>query len=481
MDANTLVNLVLGVLYVLAIVAVVFVLVTDDRDPSTVLAWLFVLALLPVVGFVAYMFLGRNYRRSSRLRHREEIVTRDEQRVLATVAAPSSGLAVRADAASEPSARVARVALSEAKAAVVGADTVKVYFHGADKFHDLLEDLASAEHTITLMYLIWERDELTAKVTQILLDRMDAGVQVFIMYDWLGSISYPKSELRRLRRAGAKVLPCYRRLLRANYRNHMKVADIDGRVVYTGGMNMGSEYADGGKRFAEWRDTHLRMTGPVIAPLQALTAGVWRLNGRPENLLEPEFLPANNAPSADAIPVQAVYSSVWTDHSSNRDMFITALGSADRRVWIQSPYLVPDEPLLTAMCTAAASGIDVRFMMAGVYDKSIPWWVAHTYYLPLLDAGVRVFQYQAGFLHSKTVTVDDDLTIVGTCNWDIRSLILHDEVSMAIHDADFTSAHAAQYETDLTKCREITPEYMAAIPAWQRYRNSFFRLTSRLL
>lgn len=469
-------------LYILAILTMLFVLVTDDRDPSTVLAWLFILALAPGVGFIAYLFLGRNYRRDSRLRSRELRVATEAQALISPVythGQQPADLTLTED--KSPAMRVAIVASTQADAQVVGADDLEVYYTGAPKFEQLKIDLAAAQKTITLMYLIWEKDELTAEVTDILLDRLAAGVTVVIMYDWLGSIAYSKKELRRLRQAGALVQPCYRRLLRMNYRNHMKITVIDGHIAYTGGMNLGQEYIDGGKRYDSWRDTHLRMTGPVVAPLQALTAVVWKLNGRAEDLTQPEYLPATVEATPDAVAVQIVYSSVWTTFPSNRDVFITSLGAAQSQVWIQSPYFVPDEPLLTAMCTAASSGIDVRFMMAGVYDKAIPWWVAHSYYRPLLESGVRIFQYQAGFLHSKTLTLDNDLTIVGSCNWDIRSIILHDEVSTLIHDKTVTAEHKAQYLRDQESCREFTIEDELSRGLLSTYRNSLLRLSSRLL
>ena len=483
MTAQAITSTILTGLYVLALLSMVFVLLTDDRDPSVVMAWLFILGLAPGLGFLAYVFLGRNFRRETRAGGGDFQSIRSAMAGIEDVqqaAAPvlTALLEARPDG---PAARVARVAQRAGNALVVGADTLEVYYSGKDKFPRLLGDLAGAQRTITLMYLIWERDELTAKVTEVLLDRIAAGVEVIILYDWLTSISYRKSELRRLRRAGALVQPCYRRLLRINYRNHMKIAVIDGQVAYTGGMNMGQEYADGGRRFASWRDTHLRMTGPVVAPLQALTAGVWNMNGRSEDLTEERFMPSSPVAAPGATPVQVVHSSAWTAHRANRDVFITALGAAAQSVWIQSPYFIPDEPLLVAMTTAASSGLDVRFMMAGVYDKAVPWWVAQTYFRPLLESGVRIFQYEAGFLHSKTVLLDEDLTIIGTCNWDIRSLILHDEVSTVIHDTDVTLRTREQYLADQESCSEVTLATLQGISRAATVRNQVLRLTSRIL
>jgi cardiolipin synthase A/B len=483
MTAQSIGGITVTGLYALALLSMVFVLLTDDREPSIVMSWLFVLGLAPGFGFVAYVLLGRNFRREARSGGREVQTIREAMAGITDVqkaAAPvlTALLEARPDG---PAARVARVAQREGNASVVGADTLEVFYSGKDKFPRLLADLAEAKHTIRLMYLIWERDELTAKVTEILLDRLAHGVEVVILYDWLTSLRYRKSELRRLNRAGALVQPCYRRLLRINYRNHMKVAVVDGEVAYTGGMNMGQEYADGGSRFASWRDTHLRMTGPVVAPLQALTASVWRLNGRTEDLTEDRFMPSTPDAQPGAIPVQIVHSSVWTPAPVNRDVFITVLGAATQSVWIESPYFIPDEPLLAAMTTAATSGLDIRLMMAGVYDKAVPWWVAQTYFRPLLEAGARIFQYEAGFLHSKMVTLDEDLTIIGTCNWDIRSLILHDEVSTVIHSTAVTQRTREQFLLDQESCREVTLTTLEGTSRLAKVRNQGLRLTARLL
>jgi cardiolipin synthase len=261
----------------------------------------------------------------------------------------------------------------------------------------------------------------------------------------------------------------------------MKMAIVDGDCVYTGGMNMGQEYIDGGKRFAVWRDTSVRLTGPIVAPYIALFAATWILNGGKEDLVTGYI----NEPVAhnpgDGIPVQMLHSSVETKQKAIRDAFIIALTNARHRVWVQSPYFVPDEPLITAMCVAAASGIDVRFMMTGVPDKKVPFYAAHAYYRQLIESGVRVYQYKAGFLHSKTVTVDEQLCMIGTCNWDIRSIILHEEVVAAIYDAEIARNHAAQYERDIADCLEITLDQLQSQGAWARFRNQIYRLFSRLL
>jgi cardiolipin synthase len=472
-------TILLALVALLTVLAVLAVLVSDDRDPSIVLAWLGVIVLVPVVGLVAYFFLGRNHRREARRRdaHRPAAQKSENerlQRLLSTQRAwVESG---RLRGSSTLAGRVESVGCRDGGVLPLPAASVRLYFEGADKFQDLFTDLRGARESIHLMYLIWERDELTAEVTAILLDRLAAGVRVYLMYDWLSSLPYRKSELRDLARAGASVAPCYRRLRQVNYRNHMKMAIIDRRVVYSGGMNMGQEYVDGGPRFPAWRDTHFRLTGLVVAPYLTLFGSVWRRDGRGE-------LPEATYPDGamPGVPVQVVHSSVSTSVPAIRNVFMVALATARSRVWIQSPYFIPDEPLLTAMCVAASSGVDVRIMMTGLPDKKLPFHAAHAYFGTVLAAGVRVFTFDSGFLHAKTVTVDEELAVIGTCNWDVRSLILHEEVMAIFYDPALAKTCAEQYQRDLTGCTEVTMADLELVGTAANLRNHVCRLFSRLL
>ena len=474
----------LDILLLLALAGVVVVLATDDRDPSTVLAWLFVVLLLPVLGLVAYFFIGRNFRRDSP-RRRKIMAQMDAvaEQSLGPVTAANTEFteAAVADLAGTAGQRIESTGRTEGGVAPLPADSVDIYTSGSQKFPALLAEMATAERYIHLMYLIWEQDELTAKVTDVLLDRLKAGVKVHILYDWLSCITFKKDELKRLAAAGAVVAPCYKRLPQINYRNHMKMVIIDGKSVYSGGMNMGQEYIDGGPRFDVWRDTSFRLSGPVVAPYLMLFAATWLQNGGKEDLAT-DYMPAPEEHHRhEGVPVQVLHSSVQTTFKTIRDVFITALLNARERIWIQSPYFVPDEPLITAMCAAAASGIDVRFMMTGVPDKKIPFYAAQAYYPQLLRAGVRVYQYKAGFLHAKTVTVDDQLSIIGTCNWDIRSIILHDEVVSIFYDRGVATRYAEQYERDMDDCTLVTAADLLSLTRRQRFRDSVYRLFSRLL
>ena len=470
--------------FAVAAAGIVVVLLSDDRDPTTVIAWLLVVTLLPFVGVVLYFFIGRNYRRESPLRQRiMGDVEAEAAHTLLPIYESCDEFTAQAEAAlSGTSARkLAAMGRRAGGSPVMPATSVEVFTNGGEKFGALLDDLRAARHHIHLMYLIWERDELTARVTEVLLEKLRQGVEVRILYDFVTSLGYRKGELRRLAASGARVKACFKRLGQINYRNHMKIALIDGEVAYTGGMNMGQEYIDGGRRFARWRDTHVRLTGPIVAPFALLFASLWRLNGEREDIVTGYLPEPRLDPGGTAAPVQVLHSSVATPNKSIRDAYIVALLDARKSVWIQTPYFVPDEPLLTAMCTAALAGTDVRLMTVGVPDKKFVMWAAHPYYKQILESGVRVFQYMAGFLHAKTVTVDDRWCVIGTCNWDIRSLALHEEVSCVFYEEDFARRHAEVFRRDLALCHEFTLEDWHALSGGEHVRDSFVRLFSRLL
>lgn len=357
------------------------------------------------------------------------------------------------------------------------ATTLEIFATGAEKFARLKQDLAAARRFIHLEYFIWEQDELTAEITAILLERLAAGVAVDIMYDYIGCITFKKDELKRLAAAGAKVSADVTSAMKMNYRNHRKIAVIDGEIGYTGGMNMGQEYIDGGKRFATWRDTHLRLTGQAVAELQKLFAMRW-FEDEHEDLLRDEYLPAPDGAGGAGVLTQTVAHTIEDPWEASRRAHMTAIASARHSLRIQSPYFVPDQAMFENLMNAALRGVDVKFMMTGKLDKKLPFWAAQTYYGPLLEAGVRIFLYEAGFFHAKTIAVDSLLGAVGTMNMDTRSLRLHKELMVWIYDEEKALEMERTFDSDLEVCREVTLGDVAAVPKITRFRNSFARLFS---
>src|SRR5665648_884088 len=310
-----------------------------------------------------------------------------------------------------------------------------------------------------------------------------AGVEVRIMYDWMGCISFKKREFKQLAKAGATVRADVTDLARINYRNHRKIVVIDGEIGYTGGMNVGQEYIDGGERFATWRDTHMRLTGQAVGGLEKLYASRWFEHKKDhEDLFTEQYMPAPDPTAVETgTLVEIAAQEVEDPWSAARRAHMVAIGQAEKSVWIQSPYFVPDYSIYDVMINAALSGIDVRFMMTGVPDKRTPFYAAQTYYRKLIEAGGKVYLYEAGFFHSKTIVVDGIISAVGTMNMDQRSLKLHKELMCWVFDKDFAQQCADAFRADMENCHEVALDDVLTVRRLKRFRNQAARLFSDVL
>ncbi len=460
--------------------AVIVTLIYEERDPSTTLAWILVLLLLPGLGVFLYLLFGRDQRKAgARDKHRVEGARRAAQAV-----APlrDAYLFSQSPHAEDPLYRLVASAIERFNGTTpLPCVDLAILSSGDEKFTRLLADIEAAEHSVHLQYFIWEADELTGRVCDLLAAKVAQGVQVRILYDWVGSAFYSKRQLKALKTAGAHVRPDRADWRTLNFRNHRKCVVIDGRIAYTGGMNMGLEYADGGRRFDEWRDTHLRFLGPLVHDVQALFASRWyRVSG--EDLFDSACFPTPDPlPDGSWVWGQLAFSGPESQWQSLRHVLHLAIGQATERVRVQSPYYVPDQTIADTLAANAAAGVDVQFMMAGVHDKRLPWWAAFSYLDELVEAGARVYQYEAGFLHSKAVTVDGRLASIGTTNFDIRSFVLHDELQLFFYDEGVAAAQDALFDKDVASCREVTIETLERIGRLARFRNAVARLFSRVL
>ena len=463
----------------------IVLLIMDDREPSITLAWLFILFFLPLIGVFFYVFFGRDWKVVAQRKGWIQTLKRVETEEMAPIYDRNAGATARFERewAGTIAVPVKRAITNENVATVLPAGSVELFCTGREKFARLKQDLAAAQRFIHLQYFIWEQDRLTAELVPILLDRLAAGVEVRIMYDWMGCISFRKFELKQLAGAGALVRADVTDLARINYRNHRKIVVIDGEIGFTGGMNVGQEYIDGGERFATWRDTHLRLTGQAVAALEKLFASRWFEHKKDhEDLFSQRYMPAPDPTAVETgTLVEVAAQGVEDPWSAARRAHMVAIGQAEESVWIQSPYFVPDYSIYDVMINAALSGIDVRFMMTGVPDKPIALWAAQTYYRKLIEAGGRVFLYDAGFFHSKTIVVDGTISAVGTMNMDQRSLKLHKEMMCWVFDRGFAQQVADSFVADMAQCHEVTLDDVLAVGKLKRFRNQSARLFSNVL
>ena len=466
--------------YLILWLYVMITLILEDREPADTLAWAFALLLVPVLGMIFYFIAGRDW---ATITEKKKWM-RDYYEQLQAALTPffernaAAERRFRREFGGTYVERLSDTMAREDGLGVVTADRAEIFPTGQEKFSRLKADLAAAQRFIHIQYFIWEDDELTDALTEILKERVQAGVQVRFLYDYLGSKHWDKTKLEALVPLGAEVEKDVVSISRLNYRDHRKIVVIDGDIGYTGGYNVGQEYVDGGERFAVWRDTHVRVTGQVVGELEALFAARW-FDQTKEDVCTDEYLPERPRGDAEAgILCQVIAQSVEDYWKSSRRAHMLAVGNAAKRVWIQSPYFVPEVGLYDTMINAALSGVDVRFMMTGVPDKKVPYWAAWTYFRPLLKAGVKVYLYEAGFLHSKTLTADGQITAVGTMNMDIRSLRLHKELMLWMYDEKLAYRQERLFEEDMENSHEVTLMDLDSLSLSKRFRNSFMRLLS---
>ena len=471
------------IFYMIVIVITIRILLTN-RNPAWSISMLLVLYFLPVLGIPVYLLNGVNWQKRKIVKHIPERMFKDnlgeliERQQLFLQEVPPEY--------ENDTVKNVRMLLKSSGAIMTMNNNVSFYSEGAELFNALASDLEKAEKSIHMEYFIWRSDELGERISEILRRKASEGVEVRLLFDGVGCYRMMSLKYKRtLRKAGVKLRyfldplnPFSGWLL--NYCNHRKIAVIDGVTAYTGGMNIGSEYIDGGKRFKTWRDTHMRMKGETVSLLQAVFLADWENSGGKDEDEREYIIPP--AESYENLPVQIATSGPDSDWHSLKDLYFNMICNANEEVLIASPYFVIDEAIEEALVTAALAGVRVKIIMAGSPpDKWVPFWVAQTYYVRLIKAGVEFHQYQEGFYHSKFIVIDSKIVTCGTCNMDIRSFHLNFEINAVIYNSVRAGVVRRIFEEDLEFCRKINLEELENLSFIKKLRNSVFRIFAPLL
>jgi cardiolipin synthase len=463
----------------------------ENRDTSSTLAWILVFILFPIIGFFIYIFFGRNWkvvnpRKKNKIKELQEkassIVRQIEKRRDTYIAEMQ-----KADFTDDIE-RILHVSQKNLGSLLTVYNDVKILQNGIKKFKVLERDLKNAKKFIHMEYFIWRDDNLTNRIKDILVQKVKEGVEVRIIYDPVGSLwttLFHGKHFRQMRRAGIKVIPFFNtlsplRITTVNYLLHRKIVIIDGNIGYTGGMNMGQEYIDGGKSYKSWRDTHLRLEGDSVLFLHAAFATNWE-EAKNESLFNKKYFTIQSIDENKRTLVQVISSEPDSYWQPIKQSLVLTILAAKKHVYIQSPYFIPDAILFEALKVMALSGVQVHIMLTGIPDKKIPYWAAFTYFEELLLSGVKIYHYNAGFMHAKTICIDGQMCSIGTTNMDIRSLHLSHENNVMIYDKNITKQLEEDYKNDLKQCKEFTMKDYKSISIWAKFRNSLVRLLSPLL
>lgn len=478
-------TIIISIILILNIILAMIVIFFEKKDAGYTWAWLMVLLFIPVLGFMMYLLFGQNLTKRKLFEWEdrkkiglEKIIVEQTNHFRSPRFKPENELI-------EKNQGLIYMLLINNDAILTVDNSIKIFTDGKEKFESLFEDIKNAQDFIHLQYYILKNDELGKKLIYLLTEKAKQGIKVRILYDDLGSRTLRKKYFQELREAGGEVEVFFPSRLpivnfRLNYRNHRKLVIIDGKIGYLGGFNIGDEYLGLNKKFGYWRDTHLRITGSAVYEIQMRFILDWnQASDRHDIAYSPNLFPSIETKGQTGM--QIVSSGPDSEWEQIKYGYIKMITSAKKSIWIQTPYFIPDASLLDALKIAVLSGKDVRIMIPNKPDHPFVYWATYDHIGEILKTGAKVYIYENGFIHAKTIIVDGKISSVGTANIDVRSFRLNFEVNAFIYDKEVAKTLEESFYKDLTVCRELTFEEYKKRPLKIRLKESISRLLSPIL
>lgn len=483
-----LIEMLLWLVIAVYVLGVIVLILLDNRTPQSAFAWLFLLIAFPVVGLVIYILFGRSYKAFTSDEKLAQNAMGKEILPLVKPLVESQDAYIQKIAKDKPGSfdkRLLKLVKGNSSSLLTAYNNVEILQNATEKYPRLMEDIKAAKHSIHLLYFIWSEDAFTTELKDVLIERAKAGVKIRALVDE-SSFTMSKQYKDDLHNAGVDFLAYkpFKRLSalhNANYRSHRKIVVVDGRVGYVGGMNLDKEQLPGGHPLGDWRDTHLRIDGEAATALQLTFVTAW-FNTTGEKILDPAYYPPVAAGSKSFSPVQITQSGPDSQWKAMQQLYFYMINSAQEKCYIQSPFFVPDPSLLEAIKAAALAGVDVRIICTprgGSYQ--LPYRAAYTYFADVARAGAKVYLYQKGYFHCKTINVDAKRCAVGTANFDIRSFFLNYETMAVVYDEEVARELETDFLDDLKNSVEWKLEDYEKAPFWRRLLDSIDRLFSPIL
>jgi cardiolipin synthase len=461
---------VLAVLHTLLVLFVVVQVLLHKKEATAAMAWCLLVLTMPIMGPLLFWMFGINHiERPLRLKR--------EHRSRFRLKLPPRPTEVEFGHSLE------QIALAVDAFPVSHGNEVTFYHDTTEAFNALLDAIRASRHHVHLQYFIVRSDSTSELLFQTLIEKAKQGVEVRFVYDAWGGWQLKPRLVRPLRAAGGRIsrflpLNLLRSRIQVNLRNHRKLTVIDGRVGFTGGMNIGDEYLGRCPRFGYWRDTFVRLTGPGVADMQRIFLEDWDFATR-EMVIGPAYYP--ELPPCGAARVQLVGSGPDQRINSIREIYFAAILSARNRVWIASPYFIPDSGLLDALRLARFRGVEVRLLCLLRPDHFLSFYATRYYWKEMLDFGVSIHQYGRGMMHSKLMLIDGRWGMVGSANLDNRSLHLNFEIGCILHSQAQVAELESAYQRDLSESLLLDPAAFARRSVWTRLAENSCRLLSPIL
>jgi cardiolipin synthase len=481
---------ILELLYVFVLIFVCLRIIYDTTSINKTLAYLLLVIFIPVAGILFYFWFGINYRK--RKVYSKKLIDDDAlaRKVIEDVISSTElNLQRDMDAIGDGKSLV-RMLLRDSFSPLTTGNAVKLLINGEEKFPAVIQALENARHHIHLEYYIFEDGHIGNQIKDILIRKAKEGVKVRVIYDAFGSSSIGKTLVRELRAGGVEVYPFNRiRFIMLanpiNYRNHRKIIVVDGNCGFVGGINISDRYINNSKYQGKgkkwyWRDTHLQIEGPGVQYLQYLFFCDW--NFCANQRLKPDrfYFDLRRHPEGKE-NVQIAASGPDSPSSTIMLSLVKAINLAKKEILLATPYFIPGESILNALKVAALSGVSVKIIAPGVSDSRLVNAAAWSYYDDMLSAGVEIYLYQKGFIHVKTMVVDDYIAIVGTANMDYRSFDVNFEVNAIVYGSKLATELRASFFEDLKDSEKIQPEIWRKRPMYKQFPERVARLLSPLL
>ncbi|MCC7667511.1 cardiolipin synthase [Liquorilactobacillus satsumensis] len=479
------VNLALQLIFVANLVAAVITVFKEKREIAATWAWLLVLVLLPIIGFILYLFVGKKLPRNQIYDIRTQQQMGIDQLVKLQKEQWNEKELLPADEMSDTAREMVHLFLETDSAILTKHNHVEIIIDGQEKFRRLFADVKNAKDHIHVEYYTFYNDKIGNEFLHLLEEKARQGVKVRVIYDSFGSRGTTKRFFERLEKLGGEAESFFGghhsfSNFRLNYRDHRKLVIIDGQIGYIGGFNVGDQYLGRSPKFGYWRDTHLRVVGNVAEAMQSRFFMDWNATVPQRRVdYQENYFPLIHRQGNTSI--QIVSSGPDNEVQKIKLGYIKMINNATEYVLIQTPYLIPDDSLLEALSLAAFSGVKVKIMIPAKPDHAFVYRATQYYAKALLENNVEIYRYNNGFLHSKTLVVDGKIASVGSANMDYRSFKLNFEVNAFLYDQELSTQLRTIFENDMLHSTKLTIADFNAQSYWLKFKQYFSRLLSPIL
>lgn len=484
-------GLIIFIVFCINILCVLAMIFVERKKPQIIVSWLIILTFIPIIGFIFYVLIGSglSYKTKTMIKKKklyqkeyDEFTLRQKEHL--------QGRRYK-NKEEENFSDLLIFNLNNSNSAYFRHNDVRIFTNGEDKINALKKDLKNAKHSINMLYYIFANDEVGNEIMEILLEKAKQGVKVKLLYDSVGCLKTKRRFYKQLEKVGGEVAEFFPPLfgirlvnLKMNYRNHRKIAVIDGKIAYTGGINIRDDHMGKKKKLSPWRDTHVRIVGDAVYGFQSAFFNDWRyckkMGNNFNSLWEEGYFVSNR--NAGETGAQVITSGPDFDEQPIKEAFLKMILSAKEKIYIQTPYFIPDEVMLSALNVARMSGVEINLMIPAIPDKKIVYMATLSYVKELVNLGsnVNVYLYN-GFIHSKVVMIDNKVVSIGTCNFDNRSFALNFEINAFLYGETISNQNKLIFENDVLNSKKIDKTYFKRKPWYSKIAQTFFRLFSPLL